>query len=136
MTRFTAHLNALLSHHGWTKSELARRLNRSPSSLHPYLHGDYRPTRELLRDLFRAIELESFLPLLIAHLRDETPDAAQSDLLITPNTARVSEATEDVLSTLPSDVREDIIFLARRAEKSAAIRQMLSGNASVLRETS
>lgn len=133
MSRFSAQLEGLLKAKGWSKSDLARAMDKNPSTLHPYFDASYRPTRELICDLYRVLEPAEFIPVLMSHLRDETPENAQELIrIMIADSSTVREDEGNVFSELPADLRESLAYIAKRAMSSSAVLRAVKSQAEML----
>jgi hypothetical protein len=132
MTAFAYALEQALAAVQWNRSELSRRLGRSTSTVNDWFRETYRPSRSVLSELARVLPEEQFASIVIAHLNDERPPEAADLVAISSQSPRLRE-DEAEYAALPTELRELVNWLGRRALTSHALRQSLEATRDLLR---
>jgi transcriptional regulator with XRE-family HTH domain len=139
MKRFAAALRDAMTDLGWTDSELARRTGKRQSSVADWLSDDrYRPTIPVLEAIMAALPEDYAVPILIAHLHDQLPDAARYLVNIVPtktsghHTVREGEDEPTMLAGLPRREQEIVRWTAQQLQNNSTLRDLLEINRKIL----
>jgi transcriptional regulator with XRE-family HTH domain len=84
MNSFAATLHALMKEESWSQSELHRRSGVSQGLISGYLNDGALPEEDMLTKLVMAFDPEPGNALLVAWLRDRTPEELRDRVRIEP----------------------------------------------------
>jgi transcriptional regulator with XRE-family HTH domain len=139
---FALALERVIERRKMTNAELARLCGVAPSTIGDFIDGQITVTKKNLPTILRGVtHRRDQIELVLAHLRDETPEEfraeieirlAQAQQLEEPEAQDDTLAAVSELSLLPKRLRAHLISLMRRLAGDAQLRDLVARTVSYL----
>lgn len=137
MSKFSTQLQVVLERLKISQREAAKEMGIPASLFHRYYRGTFRPKPEVLEKICRILNDPERAELVVAHLRDETPESAR-DLVRIMNLfadARIEGEPDYAYRVdLPEATRQAFDLLMTLARDDQDVADWIKGTAKILRE--